>query len=268
MEVTIQKPRKRRRVRYNMKRKYVIRRRIVFGLSLILLTLTIHKLASVGVSAVEKMVGNKIYEEVVFESEPTYESNYDVIYDRSLYILDNRNEFSEGVENYRGAIKKELLNRGMDPRYENVLLAILSVECGGNPDVLSDPFQSSESRGLNPGEIDDPNESMKAAIDLFESLCAKARRLDLDLFAVIQGYNYGPGYLDYIHDVGERYSLDTAKDFARLMSNDTKVDYNNSLSSYFGNTWRYKYGNYYYVALVLDQMGYSYDKIDDMINQY
>ena len=82
--------------------------------------------------------------------------------------------------------------------YVDVLLAIMQVESGG---TLEDVMQSSESMGLPPNSLDTES-SIRQGCEYFSELLAKADRLGCDLDSVIQAYNYGGGFLDYVASHG------------------------------------------------------------------
>ena len=78
--------------------------------------------------------------------------------------------------------------------YLNVLLAIIQVESGG---TLEDVMQSSESLGLPPNSLS-TEESIKQGCKYFSELLAAAEAKGCDLNSVVQSYNYGGGFLDYL----------------------------------------------------------------------
>ena len=106
--------------------------------------------------------------------------------------------------------------------YINVLLAIIQVESGG---TLEDVMQSSE-------------------------LLASAEAKGCDLNTVIQSYNYGGGFLDYVSSRGKKYTFELAESFARDKSGGTKVTYTNPIAVEKNGGWRYNYGNMFYVLVV------------------
>ena len=87
--------------------------------------------------------------------------------------------------------------------YVDVLLAIMQVESGG---TLEDVMQSSESMGLPPNSLDTES-SIRQGCEYFSELLAKADRLGCDLDSVIQAYNYGGGFLDYVAKNGRNTPL-------------------------------------------------------------
>ena len=130
--------------------------------------------------------------------------------------------------------------------YVNVLLAIIQVESGG---TLEDVMQSSESMGLPPNSLDTES-SIRQGCKYFSELLAKADRLGCDLDSVIQAYNYGGGFLDYVASHGDKYSFELAQAFAEEKSGGVRVSYENEISVAENGGWRYDYGNMFYVRLV------------------
>lgn len=85
--------------------------------------------------------------------------------------------------------------------YVNVLLAIIQVESGG---TATDVMQSSESMGLPPNSLDTES-SIKQGCKYFASLLSSAKSKGIsDINAVIQSYNFGGGYLDYVAKHGKQ----------------------------------------------------------------
>lgn len=132
--------------------------------------------------------------------------------------------------------------------YINVLLAIIQVESGG---TLEDVMQSSESLGLPPNSLS-TEESIKQGCKYFSELLASAEAKGCDLNAVIQSYNYGGGFLNYVSSRGKKYTSPLAESFARDKSGGTKVTYTNPIAVEKNGGWRYNYGNMFY-ALVVSQ---------------
>ena len=79
--------------------------------------------------------------------------------------------------------------------YVPYLLAIIQVESGGTG---SDVMQSSESMGLPPNSLDTES-SIKQGCKYFASLLSSAENQGIeDINVVVQSYNYGGGYIDYV----------------------------------------------------------------------
>ena len=130
--------------------------------------------------------------------------------------------------------------------YVNVLLAIMQVESGG---TLEDVMQSSESMGLPPNSLS-AEQSIAQGCKYFSELLTKANRLGCDLDSVIQAYNYGGGFLDYVASHSGKYSFALAQAFAEEKSGGVRVPYKNEISVTENGGWRYDYGNMFYVRLV------------------
>ena len=135
--------------------------------------------------------------------------------------------------------------------YVGTLLAIIQVESGGR---LEDVMQSSESMGLPPNSLG-KEESVNQGCKYFSELVAKAKRLGCDGDAVIQAYNYGSGFLDYVARNGKKYSFELAEAFAKDKSGGVRVTYKNPISIPKNGGWRYNYGNMFYVLLVQQYTG-------------
>ncbi|BCJ94120.1 peptidase P60 [Anaerocolumna cellulosilytica] len=134
--------------------------------------------------------------------------------------------------------------------YINVLLAIIQVESGG---TLEDVMQSSESMGLPPNTLS-TEESIKQGCKYFASLLESAKAKGCDLNSVIQSYNYGGGFLDYVARRGKKYTLPLAENFSKEQSNGVKVSYSNPVAVQKNGGWRYNYGNMFYVLLVSEYL--------------
>lgn len=134
--------------------------------------------------------------------------------------------------------------------YVNVLLAIIQVESGG---TLEDVMQSSESMGLPPNTLS-TEESIKQGCKYFASLLESAKAKGCDLNSVIQSYNYGGGFLDYVAKRGKKYTFQLAESFSKTQSDGAKALYSNPIAIQKNGGWRYDYGNMFYVLLVSEYL--------------
>ena len=71
---------------------------------------------------------------------------------------------------------------------------------------------------------------------------------------MIQAYNYGGGFLDYVASHGGKYSFELAQAFAEEKSGGVRVTYKNEISVAENGGWRYDYGNMFYVRLVSEYL--------------
>jgi|SRR5690625_106229 len=130
--------------------------------------------------------------------------------------------------------------------YVPTLLAIIEVESGGK---LPDVMQSSESLGLPPNSLD-TEASIQQGTKYFSDLLRSAERNEIDINGVIQAYNYGGAFIDYVAKRGSQYNFELAEKFAEKRSGGSKVTYSNPIAIKKNGGWRYRYGNMFYVDLV------------------
>lgn len=152
---------------------------------------------------------------------------------------------SEEVLAYQATVESYANQYGIGD-YVGYLLAIMMVESGG---VGSDVMQASESLGLPPNTLT-PTESIEQGVKYFSQLLTKAQEKGCDISTVVQAYNYGGGFIDYVAENGKEYTFELAQEFAKEKSNGEQVDYGNELACQINGGWRYNYGNMFYVLLV------------------
>lgn len=151
---------------------------------------------------------------------------------------------SDSVLQYKDMMHHYAAEYGIEDHVP-VLLAIMEAETKGERD---DVMQCSESAGLEPNSLG-PEASIKQACYYYSELLDIADNLDCDEKSVIQAYNYGPGYLNYVSENGGKHSFDLAVAYAEKMSDGRTADYTHDIADFNGN-WMYLYGNMYYVMLV------------------
>ncbi|TYV61092.1 peptidase P60 [Listeria monocytogenes] len=130
--------------------------------------------------------------------------------------------------------------------YVNYILGIMQVESGG---TAEDVMQSSESLGLPPNSLS-TEESIKQGCKYFSELLSSAKSENCDINTVIQSYNYGGGFINYIAGKGKKYTYDLAENFSKDKAGGKKVTYSNPIAIDKNGGWRYAYGNQFYVLLV------------------
>jgi len=157
---------------------------------------------------------------------------------------------------YKPIVEKYAKEYGIS-EYANYLLAIMQVESGG---TLQDVMQSSESEGL-PANTLSTEESIKQGCKYFAALLKTAKSKKCDINTVIQSYNYGGGFIDYVSGQGKKYSFQLAENFANEKSGGSKVKYDNPIAVKENGGWKYSYGNMFYVSLVSEYI--TSEKFDD-----
>ena len=84
----------------------------------------------------------------------------------------------------------------------------------------------------------------------FAHLLHRAESEGCDLDTVIQAYNYGSGFIDYVAEHGGKYTLELSEKFAQQQSGGATVPYDNPVAVKRNDGWRYAYGNMFYAKLV------------------
>ncbi|CAM3712548.1 lysozyme family protein [Mesobacillus zeae] len=153
---------------------------------------------------------------------------------------------SPEVEEYTPVIQKELdvVELG---QYTAVVAAIMQQETRGKG---GDPMQASESVGLPPNSIQDPERSIEIGVKHFERTVKYGNEKKVDFPTIIQAYNMGTGYIDYVAGKGGKHSEDVAKEFSALQVKKNPEKYNCGGDT---NNFRspYCYGDFTYATKVL-----------------
>lgn len=117
-----------------------------------------------------------------------------------------------GVKKYRALIYDDLAKYGLQ-NYTNVVIALMQQESHGKG---GDPMQASESVGLPPNSIKDPSQSISLGVKHFKQILAYGKRKKVDFATIIQSYNMGMGYIDYVAQHGGKNSEELAKNYSLL----------------------------------------------------
>lgn len=153
---------------------------------------------------------------------------------------------SEDVLAYRDLVEKYAEEEGIE-EYVDILMAIMMVESEGTGE---DVMQSSESKGLELNSLE-PEESIEQACIYFAALVQMADELGIDDDkALIQAYNFGPGYLTYLSENGKKHRQKLAIEYAKQKSEGKKIRYMHLYAIRKNGGWIYKFGNMFYDALV------------------
>lgn len=110
---------------------------------------------------------------------------------------------SQEVLKHQPTVEKYAKEYGISD-YVNYLLAIMQVESGGTG--TTDVMQASESLGLplNSLSVED---SIKQGCKYFSELLKSAEAKGCDINTVVQSYNYGGGFIDYVSSHGKSTPL-------------------------------------------------------------
>lgn len=154
------------------------------------------------------------------------------------------------VLQYELTLKKELEKYNLGEKTA-VLLGIMYQESRGEG---NDPMQSSESLGLKPNEIQETSLSIEQGVKHFAKMYKYGKEKDVSMETIIQSYNMGPGYIDFIaSQEAKQHSEDSAKKFSKM-----KVDQNPALYTCGGNKknfrYPYCYGDFTYATKVNEKI--------------
>ncbi|MCH5470481.1 MULTISPECIES: lysozyme family protein [Bacillus] len=154
------------------------------------------------------------------------------------------------VLQYELTLKKELEKYNLGEKTA-VLLGIMYQESRGEG---NDPMQSSESLGLKPNEIQETSLSIEQGVKHFAKMYKYGKEKDVSVETIIQSYNMGPGYIDFIaSQEAKQHSEDSAKKFSKM-----KVDQNPALYTCGGNKknfrYPYCYGDFTYATKVNEKI--------------
>ncbi|EJS47093.1 hypothetical protein ICG_05426 [Bacillus cereus BAG1X1-3] len=147
---------------------------------------------------------------------------------------------------YEPTLKKELEKYDLGGKTA-VLLGIMYQESRGEG---NDPMQSSESLGLKPNELQEISLSIKQGVKHFAQMYKYGTEKDVSMDTIIQSYNMGPGYIDFIASQEDKqHSEDSAKKYSKM-----KVDQNPAMYTCGGNQnnfrYPYCYGDFTYASKV------------------
>ncbi len=114
------------------------------------------------------------------------------------------------VLRYEPLIRKYAKENGIG-EYVELIMALIQQESGGRH---LDVMQSSESIGLPPGAITDPEYSIQIGVKYFAEVIKQAKG---DINLSLQSYNFGNGFIRYALERGG-YSKEIATQFSSMMA--------------------------------------------------
>ncbi|MDR4950466.1 bifunctional lytic transglycosylase/C40 family peptidase [Neobacillus cucumis] len=145
------------------------------------------------------------------------------------------------IAQWKGLVLEYTTKYGI-PEYTDILLAIIYQELGSSQTL--DIMQSSESAGLPPNAIQDPVMSVNLGVQHFKSVLEQGQKDGVDFATIVQSYNFGSGYLNYVASHGGKHSIELAQAFS--LSQSGKLGWSCS-------DWRapYCYGDFTYEQKVM-----------------
>jgi len=155
----------------------------------------------------------------------------------------------KGVENYQSLLENELQKYDLE-EYTPILMALMEQESKGKG---GDPMQASESAGLKPNSIKDPKKSIEQGVKYFQHVLIYGETQNVDFQTILQSYNMGIGYINYIAKHGGHHTETLAKQFSI-----EEVHQNPKLYNCGGDTsnfrYPYCYGDFTYTNKVTSDL--------------
>ncbi|MBT2655323.1 lysozyme family protein [Bacillus sp. ISL-18] len=119
------------------------------------------------------------------------------------------------IAQWKGLVHEYTTKYGI-PEYTDFLLAIMYQELGSYNTL--DIMQSSESAGLPPNAIQDPVMSVNLGVKHFKSVLEQGQKAGVDFATIVQSYNFGSGYLNFVASNGGKHSVELAQAFSLSQS--------------------------------------------------
>ncbi|WP_160724268.1 lysozyme family protein [Bacillus sp. USDA818B3_A] len=162
----------------------------------------------------------------------------------SPLLVKNVDPFAE-VKKYQPHIHDELAKYGLE-EHTAVVIALMQQESHG---LGGDPMQASESAGLAKDTINDPKQSIQAGVKHFQRVLTYGTQKKVDFSTIIQSYNMGIGYIDYVAQHGGKHSEELAKEFSLIQVEKKPTLYNCS-GDKSNFRYPYCYGDFTYSTKV------------------
>ncbi|MFE0505355.1 lysozyme family protein [Peribacillus butanolivorans] len=165
------------------------------------------------------------------------------------------------VKKYSNLLHDELAKYGLE-EHTSTLIALMQQESRGRG---GDPMQASESAGLDPNTITDPTESIRYGVKHFQRIIKYGNEKNVDFSTIIQSYNMGIGYIDYIANAGGKHTEELAKQFSMLQveKNPTLYDCGGDKGNF---RYPYCYGDFSYSAKVAKYIDELADSVPTHVN--
>jgi hypothetical protein len=168
------------------------------------------------------------------------------------------------VLRYEPLIHEDLKAVGLE-EYTPLLLGLVMQETKGKG---RDPMQASESLGLAKEAIKDPEKSVEQGVRHFSDVYAYGQKQHVDLATIVQSYNMGISYIDYVKQHGGHHTQELAKSFslAKVKANPNLYTCKNNPNNF---RYPYCYGDFTYSDKVLKKAKYFelYEKIKYRLKQ-
>lgn len=121
---------------------------------------------------------------------------------------------SPEVLQHEETVIEELRKHGLE-EYKDLVLVLIQLESGG---TLPDVMQSSESLGLAPNTINNPEDSIRAGVNHLAEGIQQMNSYNVDIQTLIQSYNFGNGFIPYVARMGGTWSQSLSDSFASVQA--------------------------------------------------
>lgn len=160
------------------------------------------------------------------------------------------------VKKYRPLVYDELAKYHLE-NHTTVVVALMQQESRGQG---GDPMQASESAGLARNTITNPEKSIQVGVKHFQRVLTYGNKKKVDFQTIIQSYNMGIGYIDYVAEHGGKHSEALAKEFSLQRVKEKPTIYTCGGNK---NNFRYPYcyGDFTYSTKVTKNMELLADSI-------
>jgi len=145
-------------------------------------------------------------------------------------------------------VEEEAKKQGME-KYVNIILAIIQVESGGNPN----PANGNGLMQVEASHGDTPQVNIQKGIAHLKGNIDSGKALGLDLPSSVFQYNFGGLWGQYIKERGGKYSVEHARSYAKMLSERNggggrTYPYVTPISKKFNSEYLFlNGGNYYYI---------------------
>jgi hypothetical protein len=170
------------------------------------------------------------------------------LFDSSLVTVEQKQTsvLNKKVKNLEPKIQAELKKYNLE-QHTDFLLALIQQESRGEG---KDPMQASESAGLKRNAINNIDWSIQQGVKHFAEMVKYGTTKKVDFETVIQSYNMGKGYIDFVSQKGGKHTEQLAKQFS-----DIQVKKQPDLYTCGGDTdnfrYPYCYGDFTYTTKVM-----------------
>ncbi|PEC50536.1 hypothetical protein COJ46_07630 [Bacillus sp. AFS077874] len=159
--------------------------------------------------------------------------------------------YFQDVLKYETQVYTELKTSDLE-EYTPLLLGLMMQETKGKG---KDPMQASESLGLAKDSIQDTSKSIQQGVSHFKDVYSYGKKQGVDLQTIIQSYNMGIAYIDFVKTHGGKHTDQLAKTYSLSMveTNPELYTCNNNKKNF---RYPYCYGDFTYSKKVMKKTKY------------